>query len=232
MITVRVEGDAAKQVELFDGRKISIEQYHELIARQHGEDSLKWDGDNAFSLAIATPMPFTEKELQPNNILNGPDLTSVSITNEMLQRMADDPDWFHVVCMMVRPGCYLFMRKLELEHYRPATPRNNLFYVTQIKWQEMEWTVISIPLKERHLADQVAKECGMAFEDGIPHVIGGPLGVARFPMNSERVFSLRNSANSIVYNGMAAAEMTREIELKAVEDVERRHSEWLKAQGL
>ena len=51
-------------------------------------------------------------------------------------------------------------------------------------------------------------------------------------MSSPRVFSLRNSANSLVYNGIAAAEMTEEIATKAVQDLERRHSQWLQEKGL
>ena len=235
VIPVKIQADSKGQVQLFDGRMITIQEYHALVAAQHGEENVPWDNEQqtSFMLYISTPMPFSGTELEPKNILNGPDFTKVTITDETLQRMADDPDWIHIVCMVVRPGIYLFMRTLELEHYRPCTPRNNLFYMVTMKWQDMDWIIVSVPSKDRSIVDAVAKDCGMKLADGIPHIFGGNNGEpAIFPMNSPRVFSLSNSADSIVYNGIAAAEMTRELEMKAVDKLERKHSEWMQKQGL
>lgn len=229
VIKVRIEGDSEGRVQLNSGQKIPIAQYHALVTRQHGEENTPWDGDNAFNLHIVSPLPFSADDIKPENVVNGIDSTNLVITDETLQRMADDPDWFHVVCMVSRPGTILFIRKLELEHYRPSTPRNNLYNLVDIDWEDLKWIVISIPLNERHLADKVAKECGMAFSDGIPHMIERGK-VKQFPMSSERVFSLRNSENSIVYNGIVAAEMTRDLEMKAIEELDRKHNEWLNSQ--
>lgn len=114
-----------------------------------------------------------------------------------------------IVCMVPRPGGAEFFSKLEHAHYPPGTPANDLFNIYIHHWQGFPWTIVSIPWRDKHKADEIAGNAGMRLANGYPIMFKGRrpdecfLGntrldkvkdasevIDRFPLDSDRTFTL------------------------------------------
>jgi hypothetical protein len=149
-----------------------------------------------------------------------------------LKEMVQDQSYVYIVTMLFppRPGGMLFSTKLEYEHYRPLTPANRDFVPLKIRWpedEEMHWWVIRIPAKDFAIAKTVAAECPikMRIADGIPHILGGPHGVRRFPLDGPNVFSLENA------EPVGAVQSLLEKEKAEVEKLWKVQQKWLLDNG-
>jgi len=118
-----------------------------------------------------------------------------------LEEMTKDETKFFVIGMLHpgRIGFALFSTLLEYRHYPPDTLKNDLFQLVVLKWEEIYWGVISIPIWDKVFADRIAKETGLKFADGIPSMIGGE-GVKTFPVtDSERIVTIEYISGHIGY---------------------------------
>ena len=124
----------------------------------------------------------------------------VSETDEQMQEFMRNERFIHYVGMInpPRPGVSECITLLEHKHYQPKTPRNELFIMRLIDWNDIMWVIISIPIEEKNLMEAVADECGLRIADGIPTMISGG-GVERFPISNERIFTLENKSGHLVY---------------------------------
>lgn len=151
------------------------------------------------------------------------------VSTETVAALAHDNETFWIAGMVspLRVGVRLFAVQLEHEYYKPATPRNDLFKMIQIDFDEMTFIVIGIPLDERHLAELVAANVDMRISDGIPTVIDAG-GIKRFAMDSDQVCTLVNARESLVYQSDPAiiGEML-ENEDRKCDDILWAHKKWL-----
>lgn len=100
-----------------------------------------------------------------------------------------DKNKFYVVGLSVRKGTRLFMTKLEYEHYKPSEPRNDLINFDILTWQNLVFYITNVPMAEKDICYQVAKELGMSIVDGTPLVIDHT-GKHYFPLSDSNVFTL------------------------------------------
>lgn len=129
---------------------------------------------------------------------DGKGARTVNETDEQLQKFLENGQFMHFVGMYIRPGVKEWISLLEHTHYIPRTPRNEFFQLRIIEWEDMIWFLVSIPVAERHLAEETAKKCGIRIADGVPTMFHRE-GVTRFPADNERVFTLENVSGHPVY---------------------------------
>ena len=122
----------------------------------------------------------------------------VTESGVQLQVFLADPQWVHFAAMLVRPGVCECVETLELRHYKPGTPSNDLFHLRLIQWEGMAWGLISIPAEDRPKMERAAAAYGLRVADGVPTCIG-PDGASRFPADTPRTFTLENVSGHPVY---------------------------------
>jgi len=117
------------------------------------------------------------------------------MNDDELREMTKDESRFFIIGMLIpiRIGVGLFGSILEYRHYPPDTPKNDLFQLVMVKWEEMIWGVMSIPIEDKVYVEWIAKECGLRLTDGIPSIIDASeeKGLRFFPVtDSERIMTL------------------------------------------
>lgn len=115
--------------------------------------------------------------------------TNLAESDESLQAFVADPQWVHFVGALMREQLGAVFEELEHAHYPPGTPKNDLFHLRLMNWEEMQWAMASIPAQDKHLMEAVCAKHGMRVADGVPTMVG-PDGVKRFPADNARVFHL------------------------------------------
>lgn len=164
--------------------------------------------------------------------------------------LANDPERLNVIFNSMRPGAKLFCVKLEYEHYDPLDEeRNDQFVMVLQKWESLLMIIVSVPMKDKHIVESVAKETGMRLAGGTPFMVKSEgtikiLGNLRpdaipdeykkmanfFPMTTPNCFGLENEVNSLVYDGMVGAAHIAEYEEAKVEGIFAKFKErWLLA---
>jgi len=164
-----------------------------------------------------------------SRIDEGEDKFGTLTTEDIQERYANNPDCFCIVSMVkpYRVGTNIFTVSLEYNHFKPGTDKNKDFQFMFVKWQDMIYSIIVIPYKERDLAYKVAEETGMRISDGIPVSITGK-GEEVFPIHSPRVFSLSNAKDSLIYTGSAEdIKKLGEEEDDKVNNIFQKHEKWL-----
>ena len=121
----------------------------------------------------------------------------------------EDKSNIHFIIMMnpPRPGGLLFSTVLEYKFYPPRTRKNEEFIFHIIRWESMVYAVVSIPMKDKHIAEAVCKKTGMRIADGIPTLlIGGEKKAKQFPIRGENAFSIENEPDHPMYKSVAHRE--------------------------
>jgi hypothetical protein len=139
------------------------------------------------------------------------------VRQEDLVELAKDQTKIHIICMMMRVGVDFFFNHLEYTYFPPLTPENDEYDYCVFKWNNLMWSICSIPLEKKPLAEESAKEAKMKLADGIPFMAGPVVAATRperledlevdwFPLNGETVFTLENTKDSdvSVYDGKGA----------------------------
>lgn len=150
-------------------------------------------------------------------------------SEDLVRRLEGDLNLLHVICMGGRPGGYLFNRGLELKFFRPGAHDNDNYNVLLKRWADVQWIVVSVPIRFRQRVESWANECGMRLADGIPHVFEGRSAM-KFPLDSPQAFVLENKPSSIIYDGPSARQMAHSIEMQKVAQIERDHYAWFDQQ--
>lgn len=122
----------------------------------------------------------------------------VSESYDQVRAFVADPKWMHFVGMLMRPGVGGCAETLEHTHYKPGTPANDLFQLHIIKWEDLVWGLISIPIEDRSKMERAAAANGLRIANGVPFMIG-PNGPSRFPVENNRIFTLENIKGHLVY---------------------------------
>ncbi len=130
-------------------------------------------------------------------------------------------EWFkdesriHYICMLIPPraGVNLFASILEYKFYPPNTPKNEEFIMQILRWEELTYSIISIPMKEKAYAEAVAKTVGMRIANGVPTMFGGPGGEPKFfPVRVDHAFTIENEPGHPIYSSQAHAHRFLEVE--------------------
>lgn len=119
-----------------------------------------------------------------------------------LIELGKDTSKLHLIVDMQRIGASLFNVKMEYTHFPPRSDKNKLFDMCMLKWPTKDdflWSVASIPIEYRSIAEELAKECGLRLADGIPTIFNQD-GAYQFPLTGSTVFTLENIAGHKVYN--------------------------------
>jgi hypothetical protein len=160
------------------------------------------------------------------------------LTTPELGSIFRDPALVVAYGLGFRPGVPRFQRYLELVHFKPGTPRNELLVPIMWKWDDLVWCVTVIPAEPDGIAliHEAAAACGLvAKQDAMPMMPGGRLGAASMPATDIRSFSvgmvrpdlpldkawyLENVKDHLVYTNPRAANAA---EVKALEQLERQY---------
>jgi hypothetical protein len=149
---------------------------------------------------------------------------TVDLPQSYRERLDADPNLFHVVCEQPRAGLTMFLRVLELDHFKPGTKDNDAYNMVLVQWSDIPWVVLSVPKRFEAVVRSKADELGFRIADGVPHCIS-TAGVERFPMHSERVWKLEYKESSIGYTALGREQIDAIAE-KQIKAAERRYAEW------
>lgn len=121
-------------------------------------------------------------------------------TDQQLQEFLSREEFVHYAgaLMPKRPGVLQCIRLLERRHYESGTSRNDMIFMRIIRWCDMVWLLVSVPVEEQDLLEDVVRECGLKIFRMAPTFIGSK-GISRFPADNDRVSTLENSCENPVY---------------------------------
>jgi hypothetical protein len=142
--------------------------------------------------------------------------------NKIDTKWFEDPSRIHYICMTMppRPGCQLFCSILEYKFYPPTTDKNKLFILQVMKWEEMVYTVISIPIKDKAYAEAVAKTCGMRIANGVPTLLSQDKPKF-FPINVDNAFTIENDPEHPIYKSPQHSQAFLQVEAQLCEFIYR-----------
>lgn len=103
----------------------------------------------------------------------------------------DDPHYIHFVGMIgpPRPGVMESFQALEHTHYKPLTPRNDLYHFRVLDFEEILFGIVSIPITEKNLMEAVAEAHGLRIVRDTVAIISGN-GMKPFPIQNDRMYML------------------------------------------
>jgi hypothetical protein len=161
----------------------------------------------ALTPAIADSLRVLARKIEsqiPNTTIK---ITQIGFFDPTSSGLKLDDSHVTIVALLRRPGTRLFMLKLEHTHYKKGSGRENLLH--QCGFDDADdkshiWILATIPAKELHLAEEVAKDCGMVLTRECPYVEvtnqDGTTRVFRYPMeNKVNAVALVNEPDSILY---------------------------------
>lgn len=119
-------------------------------------------------------------------------------TVDEFKKFAADDTLAHYAMLAVRPGCQEFLTNVEMSHYKPRTPRNDLFSIRFFIWSDLVWFVMSVPFNERMLVESVMGSCGLRVADGVPTMIANGQ-ITTFMITGDNVFTIENVSDHPVY---------------------------------
>lgn len=157
-------------------------------------------------------------------LIVGDDITGKFWDIDYLVALDYDINLFHVVSFADRPGFNRFQVRLEHEYFPPMSEREKLLRYFLLKWEGMIYAVLTMPFKERHCCFEAAENTNMRLADGVPNSIDSD-GVKVFPLSSERVYTIENSKDSIVYEGVGGQKDEKALERFQI-------NQFLKSKGL
>jgi hypothetical protein len=112
-------------------------------------------------------------------------------TNEQYAQFLQDTQWAHFVTRLEPPwiGVKQCIACLQFSYYKPNTPRNDMFLPLSVDWEGEKWCVVSIPIDDIPLMQDMAEGSGLQVVEAIPvRTIGGQ--DFDFPFNSSTMFTI------------------------------------------
>jgi len=164
-------------------------------------------------------------------IVEGDDIGITIFPMSHLSELLGRPGIVALLGLLMRPGVAYLQRRLELIHFPPGTPANNLLACFILKWQGMLWSLTVFP--GNHLTCRALKtaldHAGLVVAAGIPTIGGKDVGLdaASVPSGNQSLFSrgfvemdmpmdrihlLENQPGHLVYRDSLAAHL-RELEM-------------------
>ena len=146
------------------------------------------------------------------------ELTQEGFNSVNLTELLGLEDYTHVLgmCIPKRPGVEDFVKDLEYTLFPPDDPLNEKFYCNLIEWSpdgadfKVGFVLVSFPSSYREAAENMAREHGLRFANGVPLCIPGnvpviasgrkaPPGFVKFPYDIPGMFTLENTEKHSVF---------------------------------
>ena len=112
-----------------------------------------------------------------------------------------------------RFGVLLFHTAIEMKCFIPGTPLNELFQIHKLKWNDIIYSVITIPNKYMDEAMMIAEKSHLRISNGIITMMTKD-GIELFPLKTKNVYSFQNKIESNPFE-----EDLHEIENRLCEDI-------------
>ena len=122
-------------------------------------------------------------------------------------RVTPDKIGFIVMMEPRRVGGLAFLTFLEHRHFTPVPLPKDDYELFQIQWEGTLLVLCLIPGSKRMEAHAIAKELGLRFADGVPHIISTG-GAVHFPIDLPNVFTVENVPGHFVYKNNQAEQKT------------------------
>lgn len=99
---------------------------------------------------------------------------------------------------------------IKQRYFTSGTLRSEVFFESPIYFGKADWVIVSLPIEDKKLMKDMAKECGLVIVDAIPTIINEDEW--NFPVNKERLFAFENAPNHPIWH---ADSMLKEVLLNA-----------------
>ncbi len=137
-----------------------------------------------------------------------------------------DPNLTNFISMVTRPMFVAFSFGLEHTYFHPDDlTLNDFFQFRLLKWQDMEWAIITIPSTHHIFADVIAKRTGLKLTNGSPCILGWDNTKNQptqefFPLEGPNVFSLEcDPTNKLLTNeNLNNQEETQKLQNKMIKE--------------
>lgn len=136
---------------------------------------------------------------------------------EELQEFIDNSHFAHYIGMLfpLTPGVAECIATIEHTHFKPNTPRNELLFTHFVRWNKIAWIIVSIPTEDKGLVEDIAKQCRLEINNGVP-VINKEV----FPVNCNNIFTFDNDPDHPIHrNDPAINKAIFEAESDIVRDI-------------
>lgn len=133
------------------------------------------------------------------NMPNGVDVGAGIMSFDELCTLTNDPSRFFIISTTVRCGFAYFMRHLELKHFPPSTPKNNLLLQFDFKWKTLPFSCLSVPkIYHREISNSLVATNMKPIYGALPHVIEAS-GMTSMPLCQDNCISIENGEDHIAY---------------------------------
>ena len=118
---------------------------------------------------------------------------------EKFLKVLEDSDYMHIFGTLKPPqlGAALFFTKLEFYHFAPGSEKRKKFNYNVLKWEEIIWGIVSIPVAYMEITKKVADETGLQIVNNVYFkrisVNGTPISVI-----DSNIFILDNDLGRII----------------------------------
>lgn len=139
------------------------------------------------------PRDFVVKKLYPKGFSE--------TAKKELDESCKDPNRLYLIGDMYRLGVKLLSVRTEYTYFSPRRGKNDLFELIILKWPDSDslmWSIISMPMEYHARIEELAKQCGLRFANGIPTIFNSD-GVQQFPIDGSNVYTLENTHNHTIY---------------------------------
>jgi len=79
---------------------------------------------------------------------------------------------FHLIALTNRIGAEKYLAEIEHTYFPPTTPANEQFTMRWIKWNELLWTITTVPMESSLCFFDVAPKYNFSINPGSPLMLG------------------------------------------------------------
>lgn len=135
------------------------------------------------------------------------------VEDEKIHELLRNPNRVGYIVSMNPPrvGTLTFVVRLEHEHFKPDTPKNELFELVTVPWEGMQYIIATIPKEYQECADRLMKELQLRPANGVPTIFG-PTGITPFPFQYPNLYNVTWVEGHPGYKGDHGAMLKKEQE--------------------
>jgi hypothetical protein len=112
-------------------------------------------------------------------------------TTAEVQDFVRQPNLLHIAVMLFPeiPGAHACMIECEEVHFTPGTPRNELFILHILTWEELHFGIFSIPLSEKHVLERLLTKYKLRLTKNTA-ILFSSKGPSMFPLQGEQLYMI------------------------------------------
>jgi len=92
---------------------------------------------------------------------------------------------------------------IKQKYFTPGTNKGEFFFQTPLDLKGIRWIIVSLPIEDKNLMKDTAKECGLVIIDAIPTIMAENEWEF-FTINKERLFAFENVSDHPIWNADVA----------------------------